>query len=598
MAKRKPATPTADAPATPTTAYTVLARRYRPQQFADLIGQEHVAQALTNALTSGRVAHAYLFTGARGVGKTSTARILAKALNCAKGPTVTPCDTCDSCQGIMAGDDVDVVEIDGASNNSVDDIRELRQNVQFRPSRARFKIYIIDEVHMLSGGAFNALLKTLEEPPPHVKFMFATTNVQKIPITILSRCQRFDFAGISTRNIAQQLRQLVASEHMQADEDALELIARRAGGSMRDAESLLDQLLSFAGDKLTADKVHSLLGTAHEERVVALAGAVLAQQPQQVLQMLGTAADEGLDLGELLTQLIDYWRDLMVVNCAGTDGQALSVGSAQREELARQAAAMNLDTILAGLDILVGVKNRLRFSGSYTRVLIEAALLRLTQLGHLVSLSQLAQWLKNPTAAGIRGGEKPGTVSNAAPAAPRKLAATLPAEDAKKKPPGSAESNAVTVQRQLTAESVAQIWAEVLAQQTGLLQTDLQKIENVAISGPNTLVIRFPSGYNLLRDRCQERVGQLEQALQKLVGRPCTIRIETIETTSNGESMDNPKGLSAATGARRANIVGLAESSLMKKAKDVLGAQVVRADPGFGEAVGDNENQQLAPEPE
>src|SRR5437868_524059 len=203
MAKRK-LTPPEESP--PTTGYTVLARRYRPQQFADLVGQEALVRALVNAIQSNRVAHAYLFTGARGVGKTSTARILAKALNCEKGPTPTPCDRCESCLRVAAGEDIDVLEIDGASNRNLDDVREIRQNVQFRPSRSRYKIYIIDEVHMLTKEAFNALLKTLEEPPPHVKFIFATTDVQKVPITILSRCQRFDFAGIASDRIAEQLR--------------------------------------------------------------------------------------------------------------------------------------------------------------------------------------------------------------------------------------------------------------------------------------------------------------------------------------------------------------------------------------------------------
>ena len=228
MSKQKPVpsvpeTPPGEAPGT----YTVLARRCRPQQFADLVGQEAIARALVNALKSNRVAHAYLFTGARGVGKTSTARILAKALNCIQGPTPTPCDVCDICRSIAAGEDVDVLEIDGASNNKVEEVRELRGNVQYRPARARYKIYIIDEVHMLSSSAFNALLKTLEEPPPHVKFIFATTEVQKIPITILSRCQRFDFGGISTERIVERLQRIVTTEGWQADEEALELLARR-----------------------------------------------------------------------------------------------------------------------------------------------------------------------------------------------------------------------------------------------------------------------------------------------------------------------------------------------------------------------------------
>src|SRR5947209_13165938 len=237
MAKQKSSPPVVAEKPAATEGYTVLARRYRPQGFAQLVGQEHVARSLENALKSNRVAHAYLFTGARGVGKTSTARILAKALNCERGPTPTPCGVCDMCRGIASGEDVDVLEIDGASNNKVDEVRDLRSNVQYRPSRARFKIYIIDEVHMLTTSAFNALLKTLEEPPPHVKFIFATTEVQKIPATILSRCQRFDFAGISAAAIVEQLRDIAKREGIEVEEEALELTARRAGGSMRDAQS-------------------------------------------------------------------------------------------------------------------------------------------------------------------------------------------------------------------------------------------------------------------------------------------------------------------------------------------------------------------------
>src|SRR6059058_1040754 len=302
MAKSKP-TPAAAAPA----EYTVVARRYRPQQFAELIGQEHVAQALVNALQTGRVAHAYLFTGARGVGKTSAARILAKALNCEKGPTPTPCDACESCKAIAEGQDVDVVEIDGASNNRIDEARDLRQNIGFRPTRSRYKVYIIDEVHMLTTQAFNALLKTLEEPPPHVKFIFATTEVQKIPITILSRCQRFDFANVGPARIFDQLKSIVSREGLQADEDALRLVARRAGGSMRDSQSLLDQLLASAQGTLTAEHVNAVLGTAGDERVTELAAAILAHDAKTALNLVGSWVERGLQVGELVDQLVEYW---------------------------------------------------------------------------------------------------------------------------------------------------------------------------------------------------------------------------------------------------------------------------------------------------
>src|SRR3954447_26530473 len=258
-------TPTADA------RYTVIARRYRPQTFEELVGQEHVARALQQAIASGRVGHAYLFTGARGVGKTSAARILAKALNCVHGPTPTPCNECDVCLRVTAGEDVDVLEIDGASNRGIDEIRQLRQNVAVRPSRDRYKIYIIDEVHMLTKEAFNALLKTLEEPPEHVKFIFATTEPQKIPITILSRCQRFDFAGIRAASIQERLDQIAAAEGVSLDREASQILASRAAGSMRDSQSLLEQLLAVGGKKITAADVNQLLGIAPAERLSGLA---------------------------------------------------------------------------------------------------------------------------------------------------------------------------------------------------------------------------------------------------------------------------------------------------------------------------------------
>jgi DNA polymerase III subunit gamma/tau len=307
MAKQKPAAQAKEKDPPRSGAaegYTVLARRSRPQTFADLVGQEPVARALGNAIKAGRVAHAYLFTGARGVGKTSTARILARALNCAKGPTPEPCGECEICQSIASGDDVDVLEIDGASNRKIDEIRDIRSNVQYRPSRARYKIYIIDEVHMLTREAFNALLKTLEEPPAHVKFIFATTEVEKVPITILSRCQRFDFAGISLPRIVERLEQIVEKEGLRADKEALELVARRAGGSMRDAQSLLDQLLAFGGDRLTSDQVCHLLGTAGDERILGLADAVLARDAKKALELLDEACLGGLQLGELVDQLM------------------------------------------------------------------------------------------------------------------------------------------------------------------------------------------------------------------------------------------------------------------------------------------------------
>ncbi len=308
-------------------AYTVVARRYRPQRFEDVVGQDHVVQALRNAIRLNRVTHAYLFSGTRGVGKTSMARIFAKALNCVHGPTETPCNVCEICRDISVGQDVDVIEIDGASNNGVEAVRELRQNAGLRPSRARFKIYYIDEVHMLSTGAFNALLKTLEEPPEHVKFLFATTEPNKIPITVLSRCQRFDFAGIAPEQIIESLAGICATEGIEADREALQAVARRAGGSMRDAQSLLEQLLSFGGTRLTSELVHQALGIAPDDRVLDLIDALADHDAAPALGLLDESVGSGIQPVDLLNGALEFLRDVMVV-AAGAEIDTLAAAPA------------------------------------------------------------------------------------------------------------------------------------------------------------------------------------------------------------------------------------------------------------------------------
>ncbi|MFM9962307.1 MAG: DNA polymerase III subunit gamma/tau [Planctomycetaceae bacterium] len=369
-------------------SYTVLARRYRPQGFDEVIGQEHVATSLRNAIVSGRVGHAYLFTGARGVGKTSTARIFAKALNCPNAVEGTPCNHCEACESIAVGSDVDVHEIDGASNNGVDHVRDLRANVTVTSMRSKYKIYIIDEVHMLSKQAFNALLKTLEEPPPNVKFVFCTTEPTKVPDTILSRCQRFDFGTIALKQIIERLAEIAKSENMEVESAALELVARRAAGSMRDSQSLFDQLLASADKRITATEVHRLLGTASDERLMELFASIIARQRSQTLSLLSHALAEGAQLGELTDQILNFLRDLMVLAAEATNVPLISVSETSRAALAKQAQTWGLNTIVAALQIVSEAKLKMQ-RATFGRALVELALIRLTLLEQLQSLDAL-----------------------------------------------------------------------------------------------------------------------------------------------------------------------------------------------------------------
>ncbi|HEY3244751.1 MAG TPA: DNA polymerase III subunit gamma/tau [Phycisphaerae bacterium] len=371
-------------------SYTVLARKYRSTGFDDLVGQDAIATTLRNAVTSGRVHHGYLFTGTRGVGKTSTARILAKALNCMAfdQPTPTPCGKCEACLRIAEGEDLDVVEIDAASNTGVDNIRELRSNAAFRPARARFKVYIIDEVHMLSAGAFNALLKTLEEPPPHVKFILATTESHKVPATIQSRCQRFDFRSIDVDTIAARLKTILKSERLKADEAVVRRVARLANGSMRDALSLLDQLLSFGAEGLTPELIEEILPTAHDEVIHEMIEAVAASEAATALRCVERCLSAGYTAERFCEAVIDHVRTLMLLAVCGADTDLVDLPAPLRKKLTEQAQRFDAPTYVYIVALLEELRRSVKSSGS-SRALLDAAIVRLASVKQFTQLERL-----------------------------------------------------------------------------------------------------------------------------------------------------------------------------------------------------------------
>jgi len=372
-------------------SYQVLARKWRPRTFDEVVGQGTVTRTLRNALASGRIGHAFLLSGARGVGKTTSARILAKALNCSagEGPTPDPCGQCSSCLEVAAGTSLDVQEIDGATHNGVEQVRELRESARYNPARDRFKIWIIDEVHMLSTGAFNALLKTLEEPPPRVKFIFATTEYHKIPDTILSRCQQYDFRMIPAREIQEHLRTIAREEKVQVSEEALARIARAAEGSARDALSLFDQVLSFSGNEVRDEDISALLGLIDRELLLEASRGVLAADSLALLELVERLSDYGADYKNFARELLLHFREILLLKLAPEDSPLLHpIVPEERERMRPLAEAFSEEDLLRMFEVLTRVEGELRWAQD-PRVTLELAFLKMAQLRRLIPFAEL-----------------------------------------------------------------------------------------------------------------------------------------------------------------------------------------------------------------
>ena len=372
-------------------AYEVIARKWRPQVFQDVVGQEHVTQTLINAIKNERIAHAYLFGGPRGVGKTSVARIFAKAINCPEGEPGTPCNHCRSCLEITDGSSTDVQEIDGASNRGIDEIRELRENIKYLPSSGKYRVYIIDEVHMLTLPAFNALLKTLEEPPPHVKFLFATTESNKVPITILSRCQRFDFKRIPLDQLAGQLKHIAKQEGVTIGDSAVSLIARASEGSMRDAQSLLDQVISFTGKTVSGELVHKILGIIDRETLLSATKAVIEGNVAKCIEIIEELYNHGYDLKDFYRLLMHQFRMLLFCTLL-PDFKPIEMTEADAAELRKQAGSAGETKLQMYLDFLIHREENMRQS-SYPRLILETTLIKLCRVEDFLSLSDILKHL-------------------------------------------------------------------------------------------------------------------------------------------------------------------------------------------------------------
>jgi DNA polymerase-3 subunit gamma/tau len=523
-------------------SYEVFARKYRPQTFDDLVGQTHVAQTLKNAVAQNRLAHAYLFVGPRGVGKTSTARILAKALNCIHGPTITPCGVCDNCREIAAGNSLDVIEIDGASNNSVEDVRELRDNVRYAPAKGRYKIYLIDEVHMLSSAAFNALLKTLEEPPPHVKFIFATTEPQKVLPTILSRCQRFDLHRIPANIIAQQLQFIAGKEKITLEPAAAYAIARGAEGGLRDAESMLDQLVAFCSEEISEPDVLKVFGFTSQQTVANLTDKILRSATGDAVQLLHEQCEAGKDMMRLISDLIAYLRDLLVFKVK-PDALSEDVDGDLQKSLAVQAELIETDRLLELIDQFAEAEGRMKWAPN-KKLHFEVALIKAIQSLSQITLNEV---IENLNALRDGKGSALPALSDSRTGISRAGSGVSPGASSEKKSssPRDAEQKGRddrATQSEATVDAT-KIWQDVCAKipTRGFLRTLVDSLTVLGTEGRHFLLGYPPaekSSIETLATTSNRR--QLDMLLKEVSGRDWTANLNAKEGLPAKKANDQP----------------------------------------------------------
>lgn len=503
-------------------SYTALYRKFRPATFEEVKGQDHIVTTLKNQIQAGRIGHAYLFCGTRGTGKTTVAKILAKAVNCEHPLDGSPCNECSSCQAIQAGISTNVIEIDAASNNGVDNIREIREEVSYRPTQGRYKVYIIDEVHMLSTGAFNALLKTLEEPPEYVIFILATTEVNKIPVTILSRCQRYDFKRITIDTIAGRLMELMQKEGVEAEERAVRYVAKAADGSMRDALSLLDQCIAFyLGESLTYDKILNVLGTVDTEVFSQLLRRVIVQDAAGSIRILEELVVKGKEMGQFVNDFTWYMRNLMLVSSSDHLEDVLDVSTENLKQLREESTMIDSDTLMRYIRIFSELSGQIRYSAQ-KRILVEIALIRLCRPQMETSLDSVLDRIRVLEEKAEQG------VWNAAPAQPGGTRA-VEAEEAEEQAPPVIQKAAPEDLRRIRGE-----WRRIIGQTTQPLKNYLQgsvpKYDSE--TGDSRLFVEFSDRTAHLYVNRPEKIEEIKAAIRTVIG--CEAQVEVVLADREG----------------------------------------------------------------
>jgi len=551
-------------------SYVVFARKYRPRTFNEVVGQEFIGTTLKNAIAQGRVGHAYLFSGMRGVGKTTMARVFAMALNCKKGTSAEPDTSCEICKSIHAGEDLDVIEIDGASNRGIDEVRNLRDGARLIPARSPFKIYVIDEVHMLTVHAFNALLKTLEEPPPHVKFILATTEPLKVPETIRSRCQFFEFKPLSDKQIRQQLQSICKQEKIKVEGAVLDLITRLADGSMRDALSILDKLCSFSSGKISAKQASDVLGVVLEEVIVALLDSIKNRDAAKALEIMDGVVSEGKTAESFFSQIINYLRDLMIFESC-PEGACIDTFSDEKKKTLRVFAEhFSLESVLYMLSSLSNALMQIKRS-SQPRILAEMQLIKLTRLDDIAPISGLISALENIELPGSRPPAGAAPSSQTAPAKGRRMKEEGPV----------ASAFAPGVKLTAPLKTFMSRWPEVLAaikKENVQAEAFLRNAQPVSLE-KGLLVLAFPKQYNFQKEQLdsQRKKSIIEKSIREITGDRVKVRLKTVGEAEPSKGRSEAELKAPQAERKEGRLQDASESEpLIRKALKAFGGHLIK----------------------